>query len=81
MCLNEIFKNEQIFLMRYAQATGLDEITSCENALSDLELAFQPFPYPHRPFAWRGRFRGPPRANAIPHAPASPGTTTNMGAC
>jgi len=50
MCLNQIFKDEQIAIMRLARATCAREIAACQAQLSALKARFSPFPYPHRPF-------------------------------
>ncbi|SFG09736.1 hypothetical protein SAMN05518801_107108 [Novosphingobium sp. CF614] len=53
MCLNQIFKDEQLALMQYSGAANAHEIASCQRELGHLLASFRSYPYPHRPYAWR----------------------------
>lgn len=53
MCLNQILQDEQLALMRYAQATSAPDRADWQRRLRTIKAAFQSFPYPHRPFVWR----------------------------
>ena len=55
MCLNQIFKDEQLAMMRYMWATSALDVETSISQLSLCQAAFQPFPYPHRPFVWNLR--------------------------
>lgn len=50
MCLNQIFKDEQLAIMRYTSAPSGPEVTSSLQALRRLRSDFRDFPYPHRPY-------------------------------
>lgn len=50
MCLNQIFKDEQLAIMRYTLAPNGPDVGASLRALCRLRLDFQPFPYPHRPY-------------------------------
>lgn len=52
MCLNQIFKDEQLAMMRYMRATSAPDVAASMRQLRLSSAAFQPFPYPHRPFVW-----------------------------
>lgn len=52
-CLNQLLKDEQIVMMRYARAADGREIAACQRLLLRLKASLRPHPYPHRPFAWR----------------------------
>jgi hypothetical protein len=50
MCLNQIFKDEQLAIMRYTLAPSGHDVTSSLQALRRLRIDFREFPYPHRPY-------------------------------
>lgn len=50
MCLNQIFKDEQLAIMRYASAPSGPDVATSLKVLHRLQLNFQAFPYPHRPY-------------------------------
>lgn len=50
MCLNQIFKDEQLAIMRYALAPSGHDAAASLRALRQSRLDFQAFPYPHRPY-------------------------------
>jgi hypothetical protein len=64
MCLNQIFKDEQLAIMRYALAPNGAAAAASLRALGQSRLAFQAFPYPHRPFVPR-RFSAPATGQTI----------------
>jgi hypothetical protein len=53
MCLNQIFQDEQLALMRYSQAISAPDQANWQRHLRAITAAFRYFPYPHRPFIWR----------------------------
>ncbi|NOW46480.1 hypothetical protein FHW96_002640 [Novosphingobium sp. SG751A] len=76
MCLNQIFKDEQLAIMRYALAPSGPNAAASLRALRQSQLDFQAFPYPHRPYV---PSRPPPPMIAPithPHTPAK--ETTDM---
>lgn len=50
MCLNQIFKDEQLAIMRYTLTPSGRDVTSSLQALRRLRTEFREFPYPHRPY-------------------------------
>jgi hypothetical protein len=50
MCLNQIFKDEQLAIIRYTLAPSGHDVTSSLQALRQLRTEFREFPYPHRPY-------------------------------
>lgn len=50
MCINQIFKDEQLTMMRFSWATDARDIAVCQGQFGMLKTRFQSFPYPHRPY-------------------------------
>ncbi|MGG2004641.1 hypothetical protein [Novosphingobium resinovorum] len=50
MCINQIFKDEQLAMMRFTRATDAREIANCEGQFVVSKASFASIPYPHRPF-------------------------------
>jgi hypothetical protein len=53
MCINQILKNEQIELMRYASATDSVDISIHKRRLSMFGHLLEAHPYPHRPYVFQ----------------------------
>jgi hypothetical protein len=55
MCLNQIFKDEQLAIMRYTLAPNGPDVGASLRALYRLRLDFQPFLIPTAPMSPIGR--------------------------
>lgn len=64
MCLNQIFKNEQLAIMRYALAPSGPDAVESLRVLRQSRLDFQAFPYPHRPYVPAPATARNPRSHA-----------------
>lgn len=53
MCINQLLRNEQITLMRYATATDPVMIDAHKRKLSIFERLLEAHPYPHRAYESR----------------------------
>lgn len=53
MCLNQILKDEQVTLMRFAAATDVVEAGVQARKLSFFSHLLEAHPYPHKPYSER----------------------------
>lgn len=72
MCLNQILKNEQVALMRYAAATDPAEIGMLRRKLVVFRRVLESRPYGHRPYPKPAVIAGPPSSGRKATRPAAP---------